>query len=354
MIVRVAPLCWRRQVSPKVRQFVPNANFEHSQDLKAPILMTLLLSVTGWDPFPWISRFRGLLPGFDVLLPGETTDSGSVRYAATWKHAHGSLSTYPHLRAIFSLGAGVDHLISDPGLPDVPILRVVDDNLTSRMSEYIVMQCLMHLRKAWTYEKQQRRQVWLDFRDQPAACDVRVGVMGLGNLGFDAANKLAMMGFQVGGWVRSQPSRPIDNVSIFTGYEALDQFLARTDILVVLLPLTPATCGILNKPLFAKLARDGRLEGPVLINAGRGALQTETDIIESLDDGTLSAVSLDVFEAEPLPSTSRLWLHPRVHITPHNAAMSDPDAIAKAIVEQIRRHERGLPFINQVDIARGY
>jgi glyoxylate/hydroxypyruvate reductase len=179
-------------------------------------------------------------------------------------------------------------------------------------------------------------------------------VMGLGNLGRDAARKLAIMGFKVAGWTRSPPSDSIENISIYSGAEALEPFLSRTDMLVVLLPLTPATRGLLEKSLFKKLARDGRLEAPVLVNAGRGGLQIETDIIEALDDQTLSAVSLDVFETEPLPTSSPLWLHPKVHITPHNAAMSDPDAIARAIAAQIHAHEQGLSFAHQVDITRGY
>jgi len=316
--------------------------------------MRLLLSVTGWDPSPWVDRFRRFLPGYDVVLPGENFEPSSVRYAATWKHAPGSLSLYPGLQAIFSLGAGVDHLTSDPHLPAVPLLRVVDEDLTARMSEYVVMHCLMHLRRAWTYEQQQRRQVWLDFRNQPAASDIRIGILGLGNLGRDAARKLATMGFEVAGWARSAPTAPLEGVRAFSGSETLHAFLGRTDILVALLPLTPATRGILNKALFAKLARDGRLEAPVLINAGRGGLQSEADILDAVEDGTLSGVSLDVFEVEPLPPGSGLWLHPRVHLTPHNAAMSDPDAIAKAIAEQIHRHESGLPFAHQVDIAKGY
>ena len=164
--------------------------------------MVFLLSVTGWDPQPWLSRFRRLLPEHEIVLPADRFEPAAVRYAATWKQAHGSLARYLNLKAIFSLGAGVDHLTSDPDLPSVPILRVVDGDLTARMSEYIVMHCLMHLRKAWTYEQQQRRRVSQDFRDQPAAIDIRVGVMGLGNLGRDAAQKLAMMGFGVAGWTR--------------------------------------------------------------------------------------------------------------------------------------------------------
>jgi glyoxylate/hydroxypyruvate reductase A len=145
----------------------------------------------------------------------------------------------------------------------------------------------------------------------------------------------------------------VEGHRVFAGDE-LDAFLARTDILVSLLPLTPDTRGILNRELFRKLAHDGRLGGPVLINAGRGGLQVEADILACLDDGTLKAATLDVFETEPLPPDSPLWSHPRVTVTPHNAAVSEPDATARYIADQIRRFERDEPLQNVVDRERGY
>lgn len=313
---------------------------------------TLLVAIRGWHVETWVERFRKLLPGRPVVSADEAFDPATIRYAATWKHRPGILAGLPHLEAIFSLGAGVDHLVGDPDLPAAPILRVVDDDLTERMSEYVVLHCLMHLRKGWTYADRQARGVWEDDRDQPAARDVRVGIMGLGVLGGDAARKLRVMGFDVAGWSRSK--RELDGIPTFAGEDGLPAFLARTDILVVLLPHTPDTHGILNARLFAGLARDGRLGGPILINAGRGGLQVEADILAALGDGTLRAATLDVFETEPLPASSPLWTQPNVQITPHNAAMSDPDAIATAIARQITRHEAGEPFINAVDPRRGY
>jgi len=180
---------------------------------------------------------------------------------------------------------------------------------------------------------------------------VRVGMLGFGVLGQDAARKLQALGFDVAGWSRS--GRPVEGFRVYGGGE-LDAFLARTDILVSLLPLTPDTHGILDRRLFAKLARHGRLGGPVLINAGRGGLQVEADILACLDDGTLKAAVLDVFETEPLPEDSPLWGHPAVTLTPHNAAVSEPEATARYIAEQIRRFERGEPLENVVDPSRGY
>lgn len=314
--------------------------------------MTLLVAITGWDLAPWLDRFRRFLPDRPIVATGDSYDPASILYAASWKHTPVSLAGLPNLRAIFSLGAGVDHLMGDPGLPEVPILRVVDQDLTERMSEYVVMHCLMHLRRGWLYAERQRQGLWQDERDQPVARDVRVGIMGLGVLGQDAARKLALMGFDVAGWSRNP--RELDGVPTFAGESGMTPFLARTDILVSLLPLTPATRGILDAGVFRGLARDGRLGGPILINAGRGGLQVEADILAALDDGTLAAATLDVFETEPLLSGSRLWTHPAVQITPHNAAMSDPDAVASAIAAQIRRHEAGEPFRHAVDLRLGY
>lgn len=314
--------------------------------------MTLLVAINGWDVGPWLDRFRRFLPGTPVVAAGEAFDPAAIRYVATWKHTPRSLAGLPNLEAIFSLGAGVDHLIGDPELPAVPIVRVVDADLTDRMSEYVVMHCLMHLRRQMRYAAQQRDGVWHDERDQPAARDVHVGLLGLGVLGGDAARKLTVMGFDVAGWSRSP--KTAEGIRTYGGEGELAAFLGRTDILVCLLPLTPATRGVLNRSLFAGLARDGRLGGPVLVNAGRGGLQVEDDILACLDDGTLAAATLDVFATEPLPAASRLWSHPAVTITPHNAATSDPDAVAGAIAADIRRHEAGEPWRNVVDPAVGY
>ncbi len=275
-----------------------------------------------------------------------------MRYAAVWRPPPGLLAELPQLAAIFSLGAGVDHLLSDPRLPDVPVARIVDPDLTARMSEWVVLNCLMHLRQTRRYARQQRERLWDDDDDQPAARDVRVGILGLGELGRDAAAKLKALGFRVAGWSAGPKSAP--GLQCFHGPDGLDAMLAETDILVCLLPLTPQTRGILNARLIAKLPRDGRLGGPVLLNAGRGGLQVEADILAALESGALKGASLDVFENEPLANDSPLWRHPAVFVTPHNAALSHPDAVAAAIADQILAHERGESLRNVVDRGRGY
>ena len=314
--------------------------------------MTLLVAVSGWDVEPWVRRFQKRLPDRKVVTLGEPFDRRDVEYVAAWRHPPGSLAGLPNLAAIFSLGAGVDHLIGDPRLPDVPIVRVVDADLTERMSEYVVLHCLMHLRHQRRYDAQQRQKLWLEESHPPAARDVRVGVMGLGVLGTDGARKLKVMGFDGAGWSRSP--KTLDGIATFSGQDGLVAFLGRTDILVSLLPLTADTRGILDKNLLAKLARDGRLGGPIVINAGRGGLQVEADIVASLDDGTLKAATLDVFETEPLPPDSPLWTHPAVTVTPHNAAASEANAISAYVAGQIRRFEAGQPLDNVVRRDLGY
>jgi glyoxylate/hydroxypyruvate reductase A len=176
--------------------------------------------------------------------------------------------------------------------------------------------------------------------------------MGIGTLGARAAQVLQQIGFRVVGWSRSR--KQVEGIECFAGCEQFDAFLRRTDILVCLLPLTPDTRGILNRDVFGKLNRASPLGAPVLINAGRGGLQNEADILASLDDGTLGGVSLDVFIREPLPADSPFWTHPKVVLTPHNAADTDPDAISRYVAEQIARFEAGAALENVVDRARGY
>jgi glyoxylate/hydroxypyruvate reductase A len=314
--------------------------------------MTLLLATSGFDVAPWLEAFRVRLPERRVVTPGDDFERAEIRYVASWQHAPASLTGFPNLAAIFSLGAGVDHIFADPLLPKVPVVRVVDADLNQRMSEWVILHVLLHHRQQRMYDWQQYEKIWDDDVFQPAAKDVRVGVMGLGSLGRDAAEKLAQIGFDVAGWSRTR--KRISSIDCYAGEEERDGFLARTDILVVLLPLTPQTRGILDRSLFEKLPHDGRLGGPILLNAGRGGLQVEADILTALEDGTLKAATLDVFETEPLPKSSALWSHPRITVTPHNAAISEPDAIARYIVGEITACERDGKLTNVVDSIRRY
>lgn len=312
----------------------------------------ILIAVTGTSPESWERRFRALAPQRDLRVwPDRIGDERDIAYACVWKPPAGVLARCPNLKAVFSVGAGVDHVFADPDLPPGPVVRIVDPDLTMRMGEYVVLHVLMHHRFQRLYDAQQRDRVWRENR-QPAASAVTVGIMGLGVLGRHAAELLRHIGFDVAGWSRTAKS--VDGVATFHGADGLDDFLARTDILVCLLPNTPETTGLIDGALLRKLKRDGLLGGPFLINAGRGSAQVETDILQALDDGTLAGATLDVFEREPLPDASPLWTHPKVTVTPHNAAASAPSALVRNMLDQIERFEAGEPLQNVVDRRVGY
>jgi glyoxylate/hydroxypyruvate reductase len=305
-----------------------------------------------WLPERWKTRFEAVCGNRPVvLLPDPGLDPAEVHYAAVWKPVPGDLKAYPNLRAIFNLGAGVDALMADDSLPDVPLVRVAVPDLTGRMTEYVLLHVLMHHRQELYLRQSQREKLWEPKFQWPASA-ITVGIMGLGTLGADAAEMLRRLGFRVVGWSRSP--RCIEGVECFHGAAQVDTFLRQTVILVCLLPLTGETDGILNRDVFAKLNRNSPLGAPVLINAGRGGLQNEADILACLDDGTLGAASLDVFVQEPLPVESAFWSHPKVVLTPHNAADTDADEISRYVAAQIARFEAGGPLENVVDRARGY
>jgi len=312
----------------------------------------LALVIAGWDVDPWEKRFRDAAPGRDIRIwPDRLGNPDEVAYAAAWLPPAGAFGAFRNLRAIFSLGAGVDGVLADRALPPVPVVRVVDPNLMRRMTEYVTLHVLMHHRRQRLYDAQQRQRAWHE-HPQPRANEVTVGIMGLGVLGRDAAEVLVRLGFRVAGWSRNP--RQLPGIECFHGAAGLDAFLARTEILVCLLPHTPATEGILDLALLRKLKRDGALGGAFLINAGRGKLQVDADIAAALDEGALAGATLDVFPVEPLPAASPLWAHPKVTITPHNSAASVPEETVAYIVQQIERFEAGQGLENVIDRASGY
>jgi glyoxylate/hydroxypyruvate reductase A len=315
-------------------------------------MSAILVAVDGPQAGEWLEALRANAKGREVRAwSAAAENSRGVSYACVWLPPRGLLAQIPDLKAIINLGAGVDHLLADPQLPAVPIARVAHGDLTMRVTEYVVLHVLMHHRRQRMYDAQQRARVWR-VRDQPAADQVAVGVMGLGVIGSHAAEALARLGFRVAGWSRSP--KALRGIETFHGRAGLDAFLARTEILVCLLPRTRETEGLLDLGLFRKLMRDGSAGGAFLINAGRGPLQIDADIVSALDEGVLAGATLDVFQEEPLAGDSPLWSHPNVTITPHNAGDISPRMFAPQVIAQIERFERGLRLDNMVDRARGY
>ncbi|WP_180898377.1 2-hydroxyacid dehydrogenase [Martelella soudanensis] len=318
--------------------------------LKSPLLIDLKFS----DRAAVVAALQRHFAGREVIDLGDAENAGrdlsDCRYAVLWKPDDDLFRRAQNLDVLFSGGAGVDRVLALEGLPDVPLVRFVDPSLTRRMSEYVVLQCLYHLRQVASYRASQQARRWEPLA-QPEAGEVTVGIMGLGELGLDAAAKLKAMGFAVIGWSRGV--KEIDGLETFDAGRR-NAFLAKTDILVGLLPLTAETAGIFNFALFEKLKRSGPLGAPVLINAGRGGSQVKADIVAALDRGILGGASLDVFETEPLAADSPLWDRENVVITPHVAADSDVAALFAHVERQIARFEAGEPLQHVVGRDRGY
>jgi len=309
--------------------------------------MALLFRSTVDSAARWRAQLTRLTHELDVRVWPEIGDPTEINYALVWRPETGFLASLPSLKLILSLGAGVDHLLGDPQLPrHIPIVRLVDPHMTAAMSEYVVLQVLRLHRRDLDYRTQQEVAVWRELDQQNAAAR-RVGILGLGELGQDAAKKLKALGFDVAGWSRSEKN--LTGIASYAGAGGLAPFLGRSDIVVCLLPPTTETEGILNASTLALLPR-----GAALINAARGAHLVEGDLLMALASGQVSAAVLDVFREEPLPADHPFWRHPRVILTPHVAAFTNPTTAAPIILDNIRRFEDGRPLLNRVDLARGY
>jgi glyoxylate/hydroxypyruvate reductase A len=298
-------------------------------------------------PKAWVPALQAALPGLEVRVWPDIGNPADIAYALVWSPPPGLLAGLPNLKAVFSLGAGLDHLFRDPALPaHVPVVRMVDPGLTQGMTEYVALHVLAWHRQAAAYRAQQARAEWRALR-QPLAPARRVGVLGLGMMGGAAARALAGLGFAVAGWSRTPRAEP--GIESVHGADAVAPFLDRSEILVCLLPLTPETAGILNAETFARLPR-----GAYLINAGRGGHLVEADLLAALDTGQIAGAALDVFAEEPLAPDHPFWHHPAVTVTPHVAGTARPRTAAPVIAEAIRRIEAGEPPPHVVDRVRGY
>jgi len=309
--------------------------------------MALLFRSTVDSAARWRAQLTRLTRQLDIRVWPEIGNPAEIDFALVWRPEPGFLASLPNLKLILSLGAGVDHLLGDPQLPQhLPIVRLVDPHMTAAMSEYVVLQVLRLHRRDLEYRTQQQAVVWREL-DQQNAVERRVGILGLGELGQDAAKKLKALGFDVAGWSRSE--KTVAGVRCFAGANGLPQLLGRSEILVCLLPLTAETEGILNARNLGLLPK-----GAALVNAARGAHLVEEDLLAALASGQISAAVLDVFREEPLPAGHPFWRHPRVILTPHVAAFTNPATAAPIILDNIRRFEEGRPLLNRIDPARGY
>ena len=292
-------------------------------------------------------HFATLLPDLKVALADEPFDKTAVRYMLTWKLPEDIKTAWPALQVIFSLGAGADQFDMANIPAGVTVVRLIAEDHAAMMREYVVMSVLALHRDLPGYIDQQRRQIWGQVSTPPMAADRRVGVMGLGNLGRGALDALAPFGFALSGWARSP--RDIDGVATFHGADGLGPFLAQTDILICLLPLTDATKNILNGALFDQLPM-----GSALVHAGRGQQLDHAALTAALDSGRLRAAVIDVTDPEPLPQGHPFWSDPRIILTPHIACITRIEACIPVVHQNLQRHRRGEALHGVIDPDLGY
>lgn len=289
--------------------------------------------------------FARELPDTDFVQKGEFVHPDRVRYLLTWT-APEEIERYRNLEVLFSLGAGVDQFRPGSVPGNVKLVRMVEEGIVRMMQEYVTLGVLSLHRAMPAYREQQKAQEW-QVRSVRQASERRVGFLGLGMLAQAAIERLAPFQFPLAGW--SQTARDVPGVRSFHGASQLPEFLAQTDILVCLLPLTAETHGILNARLFEHLP-----QGAGLVHVGRGPQLDQLALLAALDTGKLSGAVLDVTDPEPLPQGHPLWSHPKVMLTPHIASVTQPHTAARSVVENIRRHRAGQELIGLVDRTRGY
>jgi len=297
----------------------------------------------------WTEPMAKHAPWLKVIIHGQDQYAPeSIDYALGFRPPAGLFRTLPNLKAIFSLGAGVDGFLSDADFPKhIPLVRFVDHTLSREMTHYVVMHVLIFHRVQRTFDRAQAQKQWAQMFPPRRTEDTRIGILGLGEIGTMAATALRDLGFPVSGWSRTK--KDVAGVKSFAGDDELAAFLGQSDILVCLLPLTPATRNILNAKTFAQLP-----QGAFVINVARGGHLVEEDVVAAIDSGHLAGAVLDVFQTEPLPQTSPIWTHPKITMTPHIAAMTDPRVAARSVADQIAAHQRGQQLENLVDFERGY
>jgi glyoxylate/hydroxypyruvate reductase len=292
--------------------------------------MAILFSYAGGDADFWRAQMEEHVPGQEFRVFPDTGDPGDIEFALVWLHPEGDLKNYPNLKAILSLGAGVEHVLRDPDLPEgVPIVRLVDDILAQDMALHVVHWVIHYHRNYHVYAGDQGNKHWQRLRF-PDTAERRVGILGMGELGTEAARCVSDLGFAVAGWSRTP--KTIEGVESFHGPDGLMPFLQRTDILASLLPLTGATENLLDKEKFAAMP-----EGAYVINLSRGAILVDEDLLEALDSGHIAGAALDVFRTEPLPPDDPYWSHPKVAVTPHAAGPTNDRSAARKMAQNINR-----------------
>lgn len=307
----------------------------------------LLYACTGVDTDAWLAALRESMPDVEIRVWPDVGDAHAIDFAFVWKYPPDLLASLPALKGVFSLGAGVESILADRTIPaHVPIVRMVDPGLAAGMNEFVLMRVLHYHRQMPQHEANQRQQRW-ERLVPPLAADRAVGILGLGELGSRCARTLAGLGFDVAGWSRGK--RTLEGVRVFSGWEELPSFLARTEILVCLLPLTGETENLINRETLALLPR-----GACLINVARGQHVVDADLLAALDSGQLAGATLDTFREEPLPSGHPFWTNAGITVVPHVAAITQVRSAARTLAANVAALRRGEALAHAVDRTRGY
>lgn len=298
----------------------------------------------GRDVTKWKESLHKYVPGLDIQVFPEIKNPERVEAVLVWQHPKGALSQFPNLKLICSMGAGVDHILSDSELnPNIPICRVVDKGLTNPMTNYVLMGILTYQRQLLRYQKDKVLKVW-DMSNPEL--DIAVGVLGVGALGGDVIKKLQVLEIPVCGYGNSP--REEATFPYFYG-DQFQQFLEKVNVVVCMLPLTEKTTGILNMDFFGRCRR-----GTYLINVARGNHLVEEDLLEAIRQGIISGAMLDVFRKEPLPTDHPFWETPEIIITPHIASVTNPEAAVPQVVENYNRIKSNKPLLNTINRTQGY
>lgn len=295
----------------------------------------------------WKKALKAKAPDISIYSYLEEHPKEEITLACVWKQPVDSLKQYPNLKCIASLGAGVDFIFKDQSVPqNIPITRVVDPVLASDMSEFVLALILSFFKNLNNYRTDQMKKVWYP-QEYMRISDVTVGIMGMGALGEKLTEDLIKNRFKVIGWATSPKNIP--GVEVYIGNKEKNTFLSRSNILVCLLPLTRETTGILNNKLFKELPKQS-----YVINVARGGHLVDEDLLEYINNGHLAGAGLDVFHEEPLAVEHPFWTHPKIHITPHVASVSDIESVIPQLLENYRKLKEGLPLNNTVNREKGY
>ncbi|TXH94699.1 MAG: glyoxylate/hydroxypyruvate reductase A [Rheinheimera sp.] len=292
-----------------------------------------------------IAALQQQLPDVAIEVWPQLQNPSAVDFAVLWKQPPGVVAALPNLKALQSFGAGVDSILSDSTLPaDLPLARIVDPHLTASMLQYLDTVLNYYRLRFDEFSANQQQQLW---KPRSPRKIQQICVLGLGELGAAAARHFAALGYQVSGWSGSQ--RQISGVQCFAGPEQFAAAVAQADMLICLLPLTPATENLLNEARLQQLKT-----GAILVNVARGAIVDDEALLAAVQSGHVAAACLDVFRTEPLPTAHPFWRTPGVLLTPHISAVTNADTAVAQIAENYRRVQAGLPMVNQVDRIRGY